>query len=605
MSYKHLAGAMTLLTPVLLSGCVDSSYNLEDVKDVRVEVKDLTLPVNLDPITLNDVIQFDSESKIQPVTIGGKNFYALCESGDFNTDDIELPVVNVPKADISSTEADLPRFGQNASKGRRAPEDGVTYILEDINGQFNYSSEDALPKELKSIEAVGTDPFKFVLDLRVADPSDVINTLTFEDINIQIPKGLTVQDLGNSTYSPTTGIWHVDEIELPAGEKHVTLSITATAIDIKEAGVEINENNQFIFNGDFTIKYGVVHATPVIKNEVPSVLPEMAKVFIDYTLQSFDIIAFTGDIQYVDGINIDPVSLSDIPEFLQGDETVIKLSNPQIYLQLNNPVANDPIQLRGQLSLDAIRGEADPLTFTPEEDIVLGNNHGIAGPYSFALAPNRNNLNVPTPGNPANNMVDYTKNMEFIPFPSLSSLLVPASGEHGLPDQIGIHFNVPETHVTDFALGRTLTGVKGDYELIAPLGLLDDSHIIYQEDVTGWGDNDLADLTVTKLRVTARATNNTPVAISLSVRPLSPGDPDPVVIPGAELTSNVIAAGSTSDLVIEFVNDNVEVTNLDGIRLNAVLNGGSDSNPLSPDQTLVLEDLRVTVSGYYNAKLDD
>ena len=59
MSHKHLAQAIALLAPAILTGCVDSSYDLNDIKDVRVEVKDLTLPANLEPITMDNVIKFD------------------------------------------------------------------------------------------------------------------------------------------------------------------------------------------------------------------------------------------------------------------------------------------------------------------------------------------------------------------------------------------------------------------------------------------------------------------------------------------------------------------------------------------------------------------
>ena len=606
MSHKHLAQAIALLAPAILTGCVDSSYDLNDIKDVRVEVKDLTLPANLEPITMDNVIKFDENSKIKSVTINSKTFYALCQSGHFDTDPIELPSVLVPATDIPDTEADMPRISAPAGTSRRAPGQTVSYLLEDITGVFDYSSDDPLPKELTKIVDITVTPFSFELDLTVDDPSNLFDELSFNDVDIQIPAGLTVYPFQGGSYNKQTGIWHVDGITLPKGEKKVALSLTARAIDIAAAKVEITPDNKFFLHGDFTIKRGIVNAEPSIVAGVPTAMPETAKVKIQYNLESFDIQAFSGSIRYVDGISIDPVVLSDIPDFLQGDETVIKLANPQIYLQLNNPVAADGVTLRGNLDLQAIRGDHSTRTFRLDnnQEIEVGTVYGVDGPYSFALAPSQDDLNVPTPGSPEGNDVDYSRDLTYYPFTSLRNLLVPGNGESGLPDKIGIDMNVPETDVIDFPLDRTLVGFSGDYELVAPLALNDGSRIIYEEDVTGWGENDLADLTVTKLRVTATATNNTPVAISLSVQPLQPGDPNPTVIPGAELTSNVIAAGSTSELVIEFVNPDVEVSNLDGIRLHAILDGSTLTNPLSPDQTLVLENLKATVSGYYNAKLD-
>lgn len=57
----------------LLTGCIDDSYDLSDVDTTtRVNINDLVLPVNIDPVTLGDVISIDPDSKIQTVSIGGK-----------------------------------------------------------------------------------------------------------------------------------------------------------------------------------------------------------------------------------------------------------------------------------------------------------------------------------------------------------------------------------------------------------------------------------------------------------------------------------------------------------------------------------------------------
>lgn len=59
----------------LLAGCVNDDYDLSDIDTTtRVSVNDLILPVNIDAITLGDVISVDEDSRIKPVIINGQEF---------------------------------------------------------------------------------------------------------------------------------------------------------------------------------------------------------------------------------------------------------------------------------------------------------------------------------------------------------------------------------------------------------------------------------------------------------------------------------------------------------------------------------------------------
>ena len=97
---------------------------------------------------------------------------------------------------------------------------------------------------------------------------------------------------------------------------------------------------------------------------------------------------------------------------------------------------------------------------------------------------------------------------------------------------------------------------------------------------------------MTTLKLTAHAVNNCPVGLQLTVYPI---DTDGNTI-DAKVESNRLEPNSETELTIELTG---EVRHLDGIRLVAVLEGGTDDTPLSPEQTLTLTDIRARVSGYY------
>ena len=85
MIKSQIKAALLSAATIALAGCVDDNYDLSNVDTTtRINVNDLVLPVNIDPIRLGGGLSFDENSKIQPVTMGGKEFYALVQGGEFS-----------------------------------------------------------------------------------------------------------------------------------------------------------------------------------------------------------------------------------------------------------------------------------------------------------------------------------------------------------------------------------------------------------------------------------------------------------------------------------------------------------------------------------------
>ena len=78
--YQVVLPALSLIA---LSGCIDSDYDLSDINtESEIRVNNLVLPVNIDQLTLDDVISIDEDSKIK--VVDGK--YAVLVEGDFHSD---------------------------------------------------------------------------------------------------------------------------------------------------------------------------------------------------------------------------------------------------------------------------------------------------------------------------------------------------------------------------------------------------------------------------------------------------------------------------------------------------------------------------------------
>lgn len=575
--------AVGLFASLLLTACVDDKYDLDNIDTTsRITVNDLTIPVNIDPITLGDVIKIDGDSKIQSVNINGQEFYALIQKGGFESQDVSVKGIKVAHSPISQTRDPLSRLASGAeSKVRKAPAGEFVYSIVEIGNQFSYNALN-VDEAIVSIDAIKTETFNFTLSLTVEDQANSIASMTFEDLQIKSPKGLiATTDAG--TYDPETGIWSIPSKEVTGNKASVTL--TTTGMDAKTAGLSIADDRSLDFDSQFVIESGYVSVVP--SGSTPS---DQVVLVIDYELSDFEITAFSGQIHYeLEGLNISPISLADVPKFLKGDQSRIEIQNPQIFLQMNNPLATVPLEYQTGLNLSALRPGQPTLEFPLSNPVVVTAGSSTTAMQNFVLSPYNRDLCTPA---------DFAEGLKWLQFPNLGSLLTtPAGWENsGLPESIDVTLvnpGLPTQSVTDFALPANFNKVKGNYEIIAPLALNDGSYIYYTDVRSGWNDEDVDNITVTALELTAHAVNNVPAEVQLTVYPI---DKNGNVI-DAEFASNTLAASSASDLVIRLTG---EIQHLDGVRIEALLrsNGGKDA--LSGSQTLSLTDIRAKVSGYYD-----
>lgn len=575
-------GAALLCLP-LLAGCVNDDYDLSDIDTTtRITINDLTIPVNIDVVTLGDIITFDEDSKIQPVTINGREFYALRESGSFESDAIEIDKVTAPAPTLSPTTAHLDRMPLPPVD--IPGEVTISYEITPMGNGIVYNAghvDDAIV-DLEFIKA----SMSLSIQLETLNIPGGVKRAVFTDVVIQLPKGLDA-DPEEGSYDPVSGLWSIARHE--ASGQSTRLIINASGVDFKQAGASIRPDHTFYYEGDFRILQGAVTIVP--EPTTISQLPASLEFRASYSVSDMVATSFTGMVNYkLDGLGIDPVSLSDIPDFLSGEGTNIRLANPQIYLQVNNPVADDNLDCSTGITLTAMRDGGHSLSFSPDNGAFTIGHNAADNKYNFVLAPDLDNLTTPD---------EYVAGLEFVEFSTLTDLLstpenYPVSG---LPTSIGIRLDdpqIPLSRVSDFALGRQIPAVHGSYELIAPLALEEGSLIIYTDTQDGWNDEDVDAITVSKLSLTFTATNSTPISAELYAWPI---DVNGNRIKGVEIKSSTLPANSEDvPVTIELTG---EVKHLDGVVFEARVSGSKDSSSLTPAQSITLRNVRANVSGYY------
>lgn len=592
---KYLFTALGL-SGLLLTGCVDDSYDLSDIDTTtEIKVNNLVIPVNIDNVVLKDIISLDEDGKIKIMEMNGERFYAIDQKGDFNSDPITIQKVTAKAPTLNSITKTV-YMSTPSGKVMRAPAGSVSYPLGVIDNSFSFSAGN-VDKAIRRLDSAEIDNLEFSITITAQNISDKISEAVFENVELQLPKGLTISSISNGQYNAGTGVWTIPAVSSTNGQ--AGLKLVASAVDFAANGAVLdNETRRFTFSGSMNVNSGSVALVP--KSGIDKTqLPSQFNIKVDYKLSDLTVNSVSGMIQYqIDGVDINPIWLTNIPEVFLGSGTNVYLTNPQIYLNLNNPVADNNLVYRTGLTLTAVRkaeNNIPDISFSLNDPYFTVNaTHGVVGPYNFVLSPFSTPLNIPS----------GFENCSHVAFTSLSNIVAvdPQYADRAdFPEKLLVKLvnpEIPQQDVKNFQLGRSIAGVNGKYEFLAPLAFKDGSVIIYTDEKSDWNDKDVQALTIDHLTITATADSNLPVSAEMTIHPLNSKGQE---IQSVTLKSTTLAA-NTAGQALKFELTGT-IQDLDGLRFRAVIKSADAANPLRPDQTIVLKNVRATVNGKYVKEL--
>lgn len=585
---KHFNFNLSLLSVTLASlslvGCIDNKYDLSDIDStVRVLVKDLEVPVNLDAIQLSSIFDLDDESVIRNMN----GTYAVLVDGDFSSDAIEVNKVNLGTPKISPVNAQLSHSGLSVDyPGLPTGYVPVSFSIPDLSTPFEFSTSN-VDKSIRSIEKATAD-WSITVNLSFTDASGLLKNMKVKDLTLQLPHGLVTPD-----YSNNDGVINLGDRDLNNGLLREVIKVSAidfTSLNPDEFTFVAGDGSGTIsYKGNIGVKSGILMGG--VSTNVNH--PEQVKMVLDPKLTRIMIDSFTGDLEYsINSFDVSSVELNNLPDVLTQDGTNIKITNPQLYLAINNPLAGYSVAAHSGLTLTSVRpGSQTSYSLPAGEEIYIGYNKGEAGPYNICLSPTK----------PQKDYQGYADSRH-VPFPGLSNVL---SGQ-GLPDKINVDFNnarIGKAHVTDFRLGVTLPKVAGNYSFYAPLAFEQGSQVVYSDSDDGWKDDTIDKLTIEALGVTADVENDLPFDIILSGYPLDEhGNQcvDPITHKPVSLSEVSVKGGQKCKISLK--TDGI-VSGLDGIRYNARAVVDQGGQTLRPTNKIYLTNIRAIVSGYYEDEL--
>lgn len=557
-----VTGLLSLTAVSIITGCVDDKYDLKDIDTTsRFIVDNLTVPLNLSEIKLENVVNLDDNENIS--TIDGK--YAISKSGEIEPTEFNIAGVYVAAPSINSTNLSLniPGVSNIALPELTLPPVALTG-MDMADYEFKMQNVDKALVELKDVKTKED----ITIDVVLSIPNELAggdNKISFTNLKLQLPWGLMIAD---DNYNRATGLLEVAELAVGSDGKG-RLQLNAFGLELGEKGKV--QNGTLDITGQVGILGGELNIS--VKN---TVVPSNLDIRADYLVSSFDIASFSGAIDYqMDNIEIDPISLSDLPDFLDNSETNIIIANPQILVNFRNPVGKYGLSGTGVISLtsefkngQSVDYESDPFTLSGEES-------------NLAFCTEK---------------VGYTH----VRFDGLCNVL--SNGNSGLPKSIkvNIHDIRFASEVKDFPLGD-LGSAAGAYEFNAPLGFGDGSKVVYESTESGWGSDDLDKVNITHISLKANCSTNLPVSVKLEVFPVDKNGNEIAIDENAgKFHVPAMANKEKVELIISAKNGGT-ITDFDGVRFVATVEqNDGNTEAIGPDLFINLSELSVTVDGYYD-----
>lgn len=584
MEKRHLKLIPIVLSASLftITSCVDNDYDLTDDIDLTIQVggSEFAIPGGeTEPILLSKILDIEEDGivKIDP----NGNYYLLQEGSEQTTDisvnDFEIKSPNI-KPINQTLNFTIPTLTGSNIPGEELP----PAELEKKTTSFSLTGTE-LPTEIKALSLIDMD-MEAVIHFSFSPA--VAENLYLKVIDLSFPEFIQSTKL-------TNGVLHLEE-EKATSTNGLTVTIPIDGIDCEKEGITLNGRNLSILGdisleGKVTINTGEVHSG--YEGEVSVGLKADIVLQDRQTkLQKIKIKSITGEVKPDIDINIDPISLTGLPDFLDDNRVTLSVDKPMIYFTADN---NTPVAAEVNGKITSYKDD-DPLVANPVE-------------FSFTIDKENKKTFCLLPLEYAEGAAIKEDTM-MIGVNKLQSLI------SKIPDSFKFDVDAEAIQTkTEIQLNHTYT-IKTDYNVNVPFvfgsGI---TQIVYKDSVDGWYD-DLKDYEVKQVNATATAVNKIPLGLNLTAKALTvDGRGEPKELDGVTVTVNVdgkkdgmIKAGKDnaaveSELVIE-IKETVSgaVKNLDGLAFEivaAVSGENAQGQQLNANQTLQLKSVRLKVPG--------
>ena len=493
---KHhlLPSALLVAGFLTLTGCTNNDYDLNNVDaTMGFGSESLVIPnSSTKDIQLKDVLDLKEGGCV--VTDAAGNYLFQLAGGDVeaaypNISPIILDVTNVFDGDISLSNA-----ASTGAKARRAPGSSLHLASPKVM-MFEYHGNDKAVKSLNEAK-INENENGTEISIRL-DFSNISTAVSnIESATLTLPAYLSISQVnGNSNGVPTHN-----------GSKVTITNIsTAHPLELSLKTQKLDFTNNQNDHGRLSINNGAIDLTGyfsiAMQCNVTGAMPDnpTIKAKIGVADRTITMNSATGIFDPKINLNsLGEVDVTGLPDFLDDDDVVADLDNPQILLTVNN---NMDVAATVSATVISTKEGRELARVTLPEMSVAKNGLSkicICRQKTSELNQQYGEANVYAVSN-------------------LSTLI------NRIPDHIKIvDVNAhAKPEVATIVFGKKYH-VKPSYEVNAPLAFGEKANIVYEDSFTGWNDDiDKLDLAEgTYIEVTANVENKVPAYLTVKAYPV-------------------------------------------------------------------------------------
>lgn len=579
---KSLRGSVVLLSSLLLgsmtTSCVDSSFDFDKDFDWSINTGYLAFPVGkTDPIFLDDIIEIDEGDDLQIVPDADGNGvageYHLIKDGE-----IDRASANVRMATVDGSTTHIDPITAADESSVVSPSGMITTRISQTGDvKADAADIDDALKELGSLKAAA--PTALTLNIKLEGN---LNFSTISgNLKVKFPSFLVFNDpVVNAN----------NEIQIPCSELQLnvpyvrTLQLTGYHFDggLPVVNNEIHLNEQVVITGETNVQLpsGGQIGSGVKLQIVPTVL--LADMSVDEA---------TGIIQPEIDATKTSVEISNLPDFLNDDETSLSVSNPVILFSAVNPL-NAPVDLTGKML-----GKKEDGTLISGSEVKFG--AGSTDPILLQPGSNLIALSRLGTGGPAGS--------QNIAVANINNLIAK------IPDVVEVEMQPAVSYDKYYSirLGHDYE-VSGNYNIDIPLSFEEGLNIVYTDSADDL-NSDLKDLDFEEAAVEFDAVNTIPLELEVKAENVTPLDinKQPLSDIKVEVEGGIAASAdgktSTRQTLLIKMTEQVKgaMSRLDAIRFRVTaVPGQAIGITLRSDQWMQLENIKVKVPKGINIDLN-
>ena len=598
MSFKAEAtifvAALAISIPASFISCVNEDYDLtKDIdKTIRID-GDISAPIgNSETILVADLLDLDSNES-ETLSLDFNENYSLTFMGNRTETNFTVPSFTFFD-DLVTNGGLLGLIKRSDIMAELAPGISVTDLPIPkgitVKRTFDASAtplviDKDLPEEIIDVKDVNGKAVAKVTFL------SNIGKTTFKGLTIDFPDYLIISNISKGQidcdFDKESNTLRLGQVEV--GREMIEIAMEITGIDFTKipAGQGfLPDRHKVLLKDNITLTDFEVSLLSDDLGDTFGDIPEEVHIDTDIKITSLDIKDATVKVNPKVDITPQAVKVGALPDFVNGDGTVLDVYDPQIMLFLGN---DSPLTMTLNADLESYKGES-------KNSVHIGDKGGATDEITVK-AGMTSKIYLSRTGENA-----YS-GYQNVRVPNLSDIV------KNVPEKIAIA-NIDVKAADEFITVQADKTYKFycSYTVMVPLAFGSDLNIDYSYDFTGWNKtfnpkDDDSDVEIRSADVTFDFVNMVPLAMNLTAVAI---DKDGNAIPGITATlDGSVGAGSVdkpsrTPIKMNLSSSAEEMRKIDGLRMNLKITGPDKEHLgvcLNRKQGIRMESMKIRFQG--------